>query len=98
MFACYDKGDVPASVVGVAVVIQVTVEEAAGRLSELVDAVLKGEQVFITVDSGTEQHIQFVVVRETHPSGTPEAGSAKGWFILTDDFDEPLEDFEEYMR
>ncbi len=27
----------------------------------------------------------------------PQFGSAKGFFIVHDDFDEPLEDFKEYM-
>jgi hypothetical protein len=28
---------------------------------------------------------------------TPKAGTAKGLVIISDDFDEPLEDFKEYM-
>jgi hypothetical protein len=32
------------------------------------------------------------------PRRKPQFGGAKGLFELSDDFDEPLEDFKEYMR
>ena len=35
--------------------------------------------------------------KEQQPPTTPKFGSAKGMFIMKDDFDEPLEDFKEYM-
>jgi antitoxin (DNA-binding transcriptional repressor) of toxin-antitoxin stability system len=71
----------------------------APKLAELVDAALRGEEVIIaTDDEDSERVIQLVVTTKNHPWGIPKAGSAKGWFILTDAFDEPLEDFEEYMR
>ena len=34
---------------------------------------------------------------ETKQKGTPVFGCAKGQFRMAADFDEPLEDFEEYM-
>jgi len=31
-------------------------------------------------------------------SNKPQFGSAKGFYVMSDDFDEPLEDFKEYME
>lgn len=48
--------------------------------------------------------VQFLKQKHSPPAenGTPKkrkrkAGSAKGMFIMTEAFDEPLEDFAEYM-
>ena len=32
-----------------------------------------------------------------HPTGPPVLGTAKGQFVVPDDFDQPLEEFAEYM-
>ena len=77
--------------------IKTTADNAATNLQDLLRAAAEGEQVFIEVDD-SECVIQLVAVPEDHPWGVPKAGSAKGWFILTDAFDEPLEDFAEYER
>ena len=34
---------------------------------------------------------------ETQKKGKAKFGSAKGMFTMSDDFDEPLEDFKDYM-
>lgn len=78
--------------------IHTTVSDAP-KLAELVDAAFRGEEVIITTDDeDSENVIQLVVTSKKPLWGVPKAGSAKGWFILTDTFNEPLEDFEEYMR
>ncbi len=47
--------------------------------------------------------VQFLKQKQTAEVETPkprkkrQAGSAKGMFVMTDAFDEPLEDFAEYM-
>jgi Protein of unknown function (DUF2281) len=35
---------------------------------------------------------------EIEPGKFPKAGFLKGTFVMTDDFDAPLEDFKEYME
>lgn len=43
--------------------------------------------------------IEFLLSKDekSHQPGKPEFGSGKGMFKMKDDFDEPLEDFKEYM-
>lgn len=73
---------------------QVNIEEAKTHLPDLIDAAIKGEEVVIAKD---EQHpVKLVPVSRAKPR--PQFGSAKGLITMSDDFDEPLEDFAEYMR
>lgn len=72
--------------------IQVNPEEAKLRLLDLIDAVLKGEAVFIIHD--LQQAVQLV------PAVSParrQFGSAKGLIVMAEDFDAPLPDFNAYM-
>jgi antitoxin (DNA-binding transcriptional repressor) of toxin-antitoxin stability system len=71
----------------------VTIAEAAEKLSDLIDAALRGEEVIITKGDRT-----FVKLTPTTPvKPRPKFGSAKGLIEMSDDFDEPLEDFKDYM-
>jgi antitoxin (DNA-binding transcriptional repressor) of toxin-antitoxin stability system len=73
---------------------QVTPEEAEARLRDLIKAALEGETVIITEDA--EHQVQLVpITRSAHDR---VAGSGKGTFTMSDDFDAPLPDFEEYTR
>ena len=81
--------------------IQVTVAEAQKRFPELPALVETGESVEIHPESGES----FVLVHKPrHDSGAaawpgyPKAGSLKGKIWMSDDFDEPLEEFREYME
>ncbi|NEO27281.1 MAG: type II toxin-antitoxin system prevent-host-death family antitoxin [Kamptonema sp. SIO4C4] len=73
---------------------QVTVAEASKNLSELIDATLNGEEVMITKDGSVVKLISTTPVKR-YPA---KAGSAKGMVWMSDDFDEPLEEFKEYME
>ena len=73
---------------------QVTPDEAKARLDDLIKAAFDGEAVFITQDA--EHKVQLVPITQT--TGDRVAGSGKGTFTISDDFDAPLPDFEEYMR
>ena len=73
---------------------QVSLEEAKTQLPDLIDAAVSGEEVIIAKDS---QHLVKLVPITTQKS-RPQFGSAKGLITMSDDFDEPLEDFEEYMK
>ena len=72
---------------------QIKLAEAQTRLLDLIDAALKGEEVFILKDE--KQVIQLVPRYASQPQ--PKFGSAKGLVTIADDFDVPLDDFAEYM-
>lgn len=73
---------------------QVSADEAKERLAELIEAAVKGETVPITRDD--EQVVRLVPITRT--TRRRKAGSAQGLIVMSDDFDAPLEDFEEYMQ
>jgi antitoxin (DNA-binding transcriptional repressor) of toxin-antitoxin stability system len=73
---------------------EVNIEEAKTNLPELIDAAVNGEEVVIAKD---EKHsVRLVPVPRTETR--PQFGSARGLITMSEDFDEPLEEFEEYMR
>ena len=72
---------------------RVTVEEAQDRLADLISAAAGGEEVVIS--SSGQPEIRLVPVAQ--PRRGRKAGSAKGLIAISDDFDEPLDDFDEYM-
>ncbi|MEA1969888.1 MAG: DUF2281 domain-containing protein [Thermodesulfobacteriota bacterium] len=72
---------------------QIALEKAEARLAELIEIVAGGEEVVITKDDGSAFKIISVLYKRPYP----KFGSAKGLIEMSDDFDEPLEDFEEYM-
>ncbi|MGD9099705.1 MAG: prevent-host-death protein [Anaerolineae bacterium] len=67
---------------------KVRLDEARDRLLQLVDAAIKGEEVFVLKD---EQVVQLVPVEP--PVRRRQFGSARGLIVISDDFDAPLEDF-----
>ena len=71
---------------------QVNLKEAETRLAELIEEVAGGEEVVITRSDGAS----FKIVPLRTVGASPKFGSAKGLVRMSDDFDEPLEDFEEY--
>lgn len=73
---------------------QVSVAEAAANLAEWIQVVLKGEEVAIVQDG--HPLVKLSPIQPIRPNRQP--GSAKGLVSMSDDFDEPLEDFQEYME
>ena len=73
---------------------RVSLDEAQEQLTQLVDAAIGGEVVLITKDGG--QIVQLVPV--AGQDVRPQFGSGRGQMVMADDFDEPLADFDEYMR
>lgn len=72
----------------------ITMAEAAQKLPDLIDAAMRGEEVLITKDN-----LAVVKLIPTTPFKLrPQFGSAKGLIEMADDFDEPLEDFKDYME
>ena len=73
----------------------VTIEEAQGRLSELIHSLLHGEELVIT----ESDYPIAKLTRSPRTSWPCQPGSAKDkshW--MAEDFDAPLEDFKEYME
>lgn len=72
---------------------QLNVAEATKQLPDLIDAAVRGEVVLITTDD--RQTVRLVPIR--HAKHPRRPGSAKGLIYMSDDFDAPLEDFQDYM-
>jgi prevent-host-death family protein len=72
----------------------VTLEEAKAHLDELIERMAPGEELLIT-----NQGQPLAQVKKAERSSWPcKAGSAAGKIHLAPDFDDPLEDFKEYME
>jgi antitoxin (DNA-binding transcriptional repressor) of toxin-antitoxin stability system len=78
--------------------ITTTVKLAETQFKELIAAALRGEDVLITADdeNGTAVRITRVAPRDELEEPRPRFGSAKGRIWIADDFDEPLDEFDEY--
>lgn len=72
---------------------QVNIHEAKTHLSKLIELVLKGEEVIIA--RGNKPVAKLVLINTLKPKR--KIGSAKGQINIAEDFDEPVEDFKEYM-
>jgi prevent-host-death family protein len=74
--------------------MQVTIHEAKTNLSKLIRQVLAGEEVIIARNK--TPLVKLVMLEEAQPKR--KLGGAAGMILhIADDFDAPLEDFEEYM-
>jgi antitoxin (DNA-binding transcriptional repressor) of toxin-antitoxin stability system len=75
---------------------QISISEASKQLAQLVDAALNGEEIVITKDD--QLAVKLKSVQRMPVKQSPKFGSAKGLLVMSDDFDDPLEDFREYME
>lgn len=67
------------------------ISEAKSDLLKLLDLAIQGEEVVITQNDNP--------IAKISPIKRPlKRGSAKGKVWISDDFDQPLEDFREYME
>ena len=74
---------------------EVTVEKTTTlQLPDLIESVINGEEVVFTQNDLPVAKL--VAVRGAKPQ--PQFGSAKGLFTMAEDFDAPLEDFDEYRK
>jgi antitoxin (DNA-binding transcriptional repressor) of toxin-antitoxin stability system len=73
---------------------RLTVEQATGRLGELVDAAVGGQEIVLVHGEGSAVRLVPVAAGKAKP----RFGSAKGLIEMADDFDAPLPDFHEYME
>lgn len=72
---------------------QIELEKAKAQIERLLQTALDGEEVVITQN---EQPV-LKLVSISSAKSRRQSGSAKGLITMSDDFDEPLEDFAEYM-
>lgn len=72
----------------------VTLDEAKTQLIDLVEAAAAGEEVFIKKN----ENISVQLVPRAIKRRKRQFGSAKGLISMAPDFEEPLEDFKEYME
>jgi prevent-host-death family protein len=76
---------------------QVDIIEAKEKFLKLIEAAIRGEEVAITQDN--QPVVKLVGIPPANKKRWPsKAGSAKGMVWVSDDFDEPLEEFKEYME
>lgn len=68
----------------------IPIKEATQKLPDLIDAALRGEEVTITKNNSVVKLIPAQTKKPRQP------GSAKGQVWMSDDFEEPLEEFAEY--
>jgi antitoxin (DNA-binding transcriptional repressor) of toxin-antitoxin stability system len=74
--------------------LQVNIHEAKTQLSKLIQAAVNGKQVIIA--RGNKPIVRLEVLPEARSHRT--IGNAKGLIVfMAEDFDEPLDDFKEYM-
>ena len=78
---------------------QVTIDEARASLPQLVQAARDGEEIIITENSFAVAKLVTVTQSGKGEENLPprQPGSARGLIHMRDNFDEPLEDFAEYM-
>ena len=74
---------------------QINLAEASKHLPDLIEAAINGEEIIITKDD--QPVAKLVAVPPPKKRRPAKAGSAKGLIKISEDFDEPLEDFKEYM-
>lgn len=73
--------------------LNVDIGEAGDCLSELIDQSIGGKEVVIT--KGGQPLVKLVALANQKRRRC--FGSAKGLIRISDDFDEPLKDFQDYM-
>lgn len=74
--------------------MRVNVGQAKARLTELIEAALKGEEVIIA--KRNVPLVKLTVVRSAKT--TPRFGSLKGAIWMASDFDAPLPELAEYSK
>ncbi len=73
---------------------QVDITQAQVQITQLLQSALRGEEIIITRDNQPIlKLIQFAPTLKRR-----QRGSTKGQIWMAPDFDEPLEDFREYME
>ena len=72
----------------------IDINQALPQISKLIEKAVGGEEIIITKN---DRPMVKLISLQPHPKRPPLFGSDRGLISITDDFDEPLEDFKDYM-
>ncbi|OGC02793.1 DUF2281 domain-containing protein [candidate division KSB1 bacterium RBG_16_48_16] len=73
---------------------QVPIEQAKAQFLQLIQEAMEGKEIVITQNNVPK--LKLVSIQKSKPRA--QFGSAKGLITMSDDFDDPLEDFKDYMQ
>jgi prevent-host-death family protein len=73
----------------------ITLQEAQAKLGELIHQLTPGEEVVITEN---DQPVAKLVATPVEIRKVPKLGTQRGSVLSMEHFDDPLEDFKEYME
>ncbi len=73
--------------------LQINVHDKNFKLDDLIQAAKRGEEVVIVTD---EQETFRLIQINTSKQRKRKFGTAKGEFSMSDDFNAPIDDFDEY--
>ena len=73
--------------------LQVNIHEAKTHLSKLIKKVINGEEVIIA--KSNKPLVKIISINKPKPKRI--LGAAKGKIKISSDFDEPIEDFKDYI-
>lgn len=74
---------------------KIDISKALIQMPQLIDEASQGEEIIITKDNQPIVKIVPMLLPEGGRSSL--FGIAQGWIAISDEFDEPLEEFKEYM-
>lgn len=77
--------------------VQMGFDEAKEHFAALLAAAERGEEVFIASKDGAKTY-RLIVSELGEPRVWRQLGTARGLFTISDDFDDPLPEFDEYMQ
>jgi prevent-host-death family protein len=72
----------------------IDITQALPQISELIEKAVGGEEIIITKNN---QPLVKLLSLQPIPQRPPLFGTDQALISITDDFDEPLEDFKDYM-
>ncbi len=75
----------------------VLLEDAAGRLAQLIEQATRGEEVIIVGDNKAVAKLVPLPTEEPKPRRAGFGSGKDAILYMADDFDAPLEDFKDYM-
>jgi antitoxin (DNA-binding transcriptional repressor) of toxin-antitoxin stability system len=73
----------------------ITIEDARAKLHDLIHGLTPGDEVVITEN---DQPVAKLVAPAARPRQVPKLGTQRGSVLSMEHFDDPLEDFKEYMK